>query len=334
VVVSAAALSIPDLGAFEQRGSTYPEWDSHNGRYKPEWCTVIESDPDSPALESFVAPDAHVLHRPLARLGTDLDRQHRQLQGIDIDIDATVDARVELMAGAAPSEAVYIDSVRRRRDLSVLLLLDVSGSANEPSVTGRPVHEHQRAAAAALTAALHALGDRVALYGFRSQGRTAVHVVPVKRFADALDARVMRRLGGLVPGAYTRLGAAIRHGATVLERDAGTSRRLLIVLSDGFAYDHGYERSYGEADARRALSESRRRGIGSLCLSVGARTDIGALQRVFGTSAHAAVARVDDLPPIVGPLFRSALDSADRQRRISQRTIRTKERLRIERRTA
>jgi hypothetical protein len=32
------------------------------------------------------------------------------------------------------------------------------------------VHEQQRAAAAALTVALHDLGDRVALYAFHSQG--------------------------------------------------------------------------------------------------------------------------------------------------------------------
>ena len=52
----------------------------------------------------------------------------------------------------------------------------------------------------------------------------------------------------------------IRHGSAVLEARGGTSRRLLVVLSDGLAYDHGYERTYGAADARRALIEARRRG--------------------------------------------------------------------------
>jgi nitric oxide reductase activation protein len=264
----------------------------------------------------------------------ELERHHRQLQGDDIDIDAAVEARAELEAGSAPDEAVYIDTVRRRRDLSVLLLLDISGSAGEPSTTGGPVHERQRAAAAALAVVLHELGDRVALYGFRSQGRSAVHVVRVKRFADDLDALVMQRLGACIPGAYTRLGAAIRHGAAVLERDGGTSRRLLVVLSDGFAYDHGYEPAYGEADARRALAETRRRGIGCLCLSVGARTDAGALRRVFGTAAYAAIPRSEDLPSVVGPLFRSALRTADLQRRVSQRRERTRERLDLDRRTA
>jgi nitric oxide reductase activation protein len=279
-------------------------------------------------------PDTHRLRRSLARLGIGLDRWHRQLQGDDIDIDAAVEACVETIAGSAPDEAVYVDSVRRRRDLAVLVLLDISGSAGEPGAMGATVHEHQRSAAAALTTALYDLGDRVALYAFRSQGRSAVHVVRVKRFDDALDTTVLRRLGGLVPGAYTRLGAAIRHSASVLEHDGGTQRRLLVVLSDGFAYDHGYEGAYGEADARRALAEARRRGTGCLCLSIGAATNAEALQRVFGTAAHGTIPRAEQLAGVVGPLFRAALGSAEVQRRGWQRTVRTRERLHIERRTA
>ena len=183
------------------------------------------------------------------------------------------------------------------------------------------MHEHQRAAAATLTAALHDLGDRVALYAFNSQGRWAVHVTRVKGFGDRLDGRVVRRLGGLVPAAYTRLGAAIRHGGCVLEERAGTSRRLLVVLSDGFAYDHGYEGPYGEADARRALAEVRRRGTGCLCL--GDRAVV----------VNVPLPTPDQLPALIGPLFRAALRSAESQRRAFQRQQRTTAQLDVERRT-
>jgi len=135
-----------------------------------------------------------------------------------------------------------------------------------------------------------------------------VRLARVKSFNDDLDTLVMRRLGGLVPGGYTRLGAAIRHGAFMVEDRGGTSRRLLVVLSDGLAYDHGYEGRYGEADARRALAEARRRGTGCLCLGFGAGADLVPLRRVFGTAAHAIVARPDQLPGVIGPLFRSALE--------------------------
>ena len=49
--------------------------------------------------------------------------------------DAAVEARVEVMAGSVPDEAVYLDSLRRRRDLSVLLLLDLSASTNATVAT-------------------------------------------------------------------------------------------------------------------------------------------------------------------------------------------------------
>jgi nitric oxide reductase NorD protein len=298
-------------------GVTYPEWDATRKSYRLAWCTVREVEPKIEASATQAIDDAVSLRRPLSRLGMGLHRRHRQPQGDDIDIDAAVEARVEVLAGSVPDEAVYLDSLRRRRDLSVLLLLDVSGSAAEPGTVGRTVHEQQRAAVANLTVALHDLGDRVALYAYYSQGRRAVSVVPVKRFDDHLDSRVMKRLNSLEPGAYSRLGAAIRHGSAVLEARGGTSRRLLVVLSDGLAYDQGYERAYGAADARRALVEARRRGTGCVCLTIGAGTDVQSLRRVFGSTAHATIARPDQLAGVIGPLFRSALRSAEVRRRVS-----------------
>jgi nitric oxide reductase NorD protein len=303
-----------DLGS---RGVKYPEWDFHRKSYRPDWCTVLEIEPATKGSASPAIDDAIGLRRPLARLGMGLHRRHRQAQGDDIDIDAAVEAHVELMAGSVPDEAVYLDSLRRRRDLSVLLLLDISGSTAEAGTVGRTVHEQQRTAVANLVVALHDLGDRVALYAYYSQGRAAVSMVPVKRFDDHLDSHVIRRLNSLEPGAYSRLGAAIRHGSAVLEARGGTSRRLLVVLSDGLAYDHSYERAYGAADARRALTEARRRGTGCVCLTVGAGTDMESLRRVFGSTAHASIARPDELANVIGPLFRSAIRSAEVRRRVS-----------------
>ncbi|WP_082967000.1 nitric oxide reductase activation protein NorD [Mycobacterium sp. 852002-51163_SCH5372311] len=321
-VTSLASTSSEDAGDaadsdVQAGGMQYPEWDVTRKRYRPAWCTVREVEPPIKPTATQAIESAIGLRRPLSRLGMGLHRRHRQSQGDDIDIDAAVEARVEVLARSVPDEAVYLDSLRRRRDLSVLLLLDVSGSAAEPGTVGRTVHEQQCAAVANLTVALHDLGDRVALYAYFSQGRGAVNMLPVKRFDDPLDARVIRRLNSLEPGAYSRLGAAIRHGSAVLEARGGTTRRLLVVLSDGLAYDHGYERAYGAADARRALTEARRRGTGCVCLTIGAGTDVPSLRRVFGSTAHATIARPDQLAGVIGPLFRSALRSAEVRRRVS-----------------
>jgi len=317
VTSTAARLSdADDLDDGGDCGWKYPEWDVRRRRYRPDWCTVqeIEASSDGPPL---ARPDVHSLRRPLTRLGIGLDRSHRQAQGDDIDIDAAVEARVELLAGSAPDETVYLDNRRSRRDLAVLVLLDISGSVAEAGTLGRTVHEQQRTVAAALTIALYELGDRVALYAFQSQGRSAVHLIPVKRFDESLNALAMRRLRSLTPGAYSRLGAAIRHGASVIVEKGGTSRRLLVVVSDGLAYDHGYDRVYGAADVRHALGEARRRGVGCLCLTIGAATGSGELAKVFGSAAHASIPKPTQLADYIGPLFRAALRTADLRRRVA-----------------
>lgn len=316
-VSSLAATPTEEVVDIKTEGVKYPEWNSERKVYRLDWCTVREADPQIKAHATQQIEDAISVRRPLARLGMGLHRRHRQPQGDDIDIDAALEARVEVRAGSVPDEAVYLDSLRRRRDLSVLLLLDVSGSTAEPGTVGRTVHQQQRTAVAHLMVALHDLGDRVSLYAYYSQGRSAVTMVPVKRFNDHLDAQVIRRLNSLEPGSYSRLGAAIRHGSAVLEESGGTSRRLLVVLSDGLAYDHGYERAYGAADARRALTEARRRGTGAVCLTIGASTDVESLRRVFGSTAHATISSPDQLAGVIGPMFRSAIRSGEVRRRVS-----------------
>ena len=318
--VADEVLRVDELAA-DGRGITYPEWDIQRGCYRPDWCTVREVEPLVRDVGAPDRPDGYGLRRPLARLGLGPDWFRRQVHGDDIDIDAAIEARVAAAAGSLPEEAVYIAPLRRRRDLAVLLLLDVSGSVTEPGVHGGTVHEQQRAAAAALAVSLHSLGDRLALYGFHSQGRSSVQVMPVKRFDDDLNALAFRRLHALMPGAYSRLGAAIRHGTAILDGRGGTSRRLLVVLSDGLAYDHGYERVYGAADARRALAEARGRGVGCVCLTIGAGTEPEELQRVFGSAAHATIGQLEELRQVVGPLFRTALRAAEVRRPVSHRSL-------------
>jgi nitric oxide reductase activation protein len=298
-------------------GVLYPEWNVHRRCYRLDWCTVQEVETPSQTRATVQWLEGYGLRKPLSRLGMGLDRFRRQTQGDDIDIDAAIEAQVNVIAGTVPDESCYVESQRHRRDLSVLILLDISGSVAQASLSGTSVHEQQRHVAAALATVLYEIGDRVALYAFHSQGRSAVHMVPVKRFDEGLDSAVMSRLYSLIPGAYSRLGAAIRHGSTLLMERSGTSRRLLVLLSDGLAYDHDYEPAYGAADARQALKEARRDGVGCLCLSVGANTDTDVLRRVFGSAAFATIPKPNQLGQVIGPLFRSALRAAEVQRRVA-----------------
>jgi nitric oxide reductase NorD protein len=304
--------------AVHLAGWAYPEWDFRQRRYLRAWCTVLDLDPDpGPTDARLNVSGAEVVRRYLARVGLGLQRRRHETSGDDLVLDAVIQSRVDLAAGQTPDERLYIDTRKTRRDLGVLLLLDVSGSSAESSRLNNN-HQLQLAAAAALAHALVALGARVAIYGFRSQGRGSVHFLRVKKFDDHLDTRVHQRLGGLTPRWFTRLGPAIRHANRLLRTDAGTSNLLLAVLSDGFAYDAGYEDRYAAADCRRALEEARDDGIGAICLTLGSDTSEMMLDRVFGSAVHATGDSIEALAPQLGNLCRAALASADLRRRLGK----------------
>jgi len=289
-------------------GALYPEWDVHNNRYRPEWCRVIDFPLISPPdLSAAGVQHDELLRRRLTRLGLGPKVIRRRQDGDNLDIDALIDLFVDLHAGYSPPEHVYLERRKLARNLGVLILLDASGSATETDPDGLSVHDHQRRAAATLAVTLEQLGDRVAVYGFRSHGRAAVHLLALKPFAQRFSAGGRARLNQLQPAGYTRLGAGIRHAGEILKAEVGTPNRLLLVLSDGFPYDEGYESRYAEADAHKALEELRTEGIACLCLSIGASTPIDALHRVFGSASHASAPTLADLSPRMDELFLAAL---------------------------
>ncbi|OBB91139.1 nitric oxide reductase activation protein NorD [Mycolicibacterium peregrinum] len=289
-------------------GALYPEWNVFGDRYRENWCRVIDYPITVPADVSAVrvARDA-VLRRRLARVGLGTKVLRARADGDDVDIEAMIDLFVDLRSGHSPPEHVYTERRRLARNLGVLILVDASGSATDADGEGLAVHEHQRRAAATLAATLEELGDRVAVYGFRSQGRRAVHLLAVKTFGQRFGAAERSRLSQLQPFGYTRLGAGIRGAGEILKTKAGTPHRLLLVLSDGYPYDDGYEGRYAQADAAKALEELRADGVACLCLSIGAPADPDALDRVFGSASHAGAATLSELSPRMDELFLSAL---------------------------
>ena len=289
-------------------GALYPEWDVHNNRYRPEWCRVIDF-PLTAATEFSDAGVAHddVLRRRLSRIGLGPKILRGRPDGDELDIEALIDLSVDLRSGYSPPEHVYLDRRKLARNLGVLMLLDASGSATDTDPGGLAVHDHQRRAAATLAVTLEELGDRVAVYAFRSHGRHAVHLPAIKTFEQRFSAVGRARLNQLQPSGYTRLGAGIRGAGEILKTEAGTPNRLLLVLSDGFPYDDGYEGRYGEADTHKALEELRTDGVACLCLSIGAAQASDALERVFGSASHASAATLADLSTQMDELFLSAL---------------------------
>jgi nitric oxide reductase activation protein len=289
-------------------GALHPEWDVFNNCYRSDWCRVIDfplTTPSDVSASGVIRDD--VLRRRLSRIGLGPKVLRGRPDGDELDIEALIDLFVDLRSGYSPPEHVYAEHRKLARNLGVFILLDASGSATDTDSDGLAVHDHQRRAAATLAVTLEELGDRVAVYAFRSQGRHAVHLPAIKAFGQRFGAVGRARLNRLQPSGYTRLGAAVRGAGEILKVEAGTPNRLLLVISDGFPYDHGYEGRYAEADSYKALEELRADGVACLCLSIGAATDADALERVFGSAGYARAETLADLSPRMDELFLTSL---------------------------
>jgi hypothetical protein len=289
-------------------GALYPEWDVHNNRYRSEWCRVIDFPLTAAAdVSDARVPRDDVLRRRLSRIGLGLRVLRGCPDGDELDLEAIIELFVGRRSGYSAPERVYLDRRMLDRNLGVLILLDASGSVTDTDPNGLAVHDHQCRAAATLAVTLEELGDRVAVYAFRSRGRHAVQLPAIKTFGQRFGAVGRARLNQLRPSSYTRLGAGIRGAGEILKSEAGTPHRLLVVLSDGFPYDDGYEGRYAEADTHKALEELRADGVACLCLSIGGAPVTDALERVFGSAGYASASTLAELSPRMDQLFLSSL---------------------------
>src|SRR5262249_22464456 len=156
----------------------------------------------------------------------------RQHDGHDLDIDALLDAGIALRTGEEPDPRVFRSSTAVFRDLSALLLIDVSESTQDRLASRVRVLDVGRAAASGLADAMDRLGDPFSLLAFASDGREDVKMTTIKLFGQIYDRNCMARLAGLKSGLSTRLGTALRHGGHMISKTQ-SGCKLVIVLTDG-----------------------------------------------------------------------------------------------------
>lgn len=304
----------PKVKAREPSGAglSYPEWDFRSGAYRPDWCRVLPLDPaPRPDLEPVTHRADRELSRGVIKLALTYERHNREIIGDALDLAALVDFQVTRSAGESPNGNVFQARKRTAPDLSALVLLDCSGSGAETS-GGVPIWEQERQVAADIVSALEHAGVRVALHGFNSHGRQ-IRFLRVKTFEDRFAAKARRRLSALEPAGFTRMGAAIRHARHVLDRQGGTARKLLIVISDGLPYDDDYEGDYSERDTAMALEEASAAGIGCACFSVASSTSSEALDRVWSSATHARLPIGRKWAQPIAPALGTTMTQASRQ---------------------
>ena len=237
----------------------YPEW-SHRARgYMPDHCRVLEAEA-SPGAN--FAPDPRLMARVRRQFESLNPRRvllPRQIDGAELDLDALIAAQVAIRATGQGSDRIFRDLRNTERDLSVAILMDCSRST-ESVVGSRSIIDTMREALAALAGGIDAAGDRLAIWGFSSLRRDRVFLTRCKGFDGRVTPEVTARVGGLTPGHYTRLGAAIRHASAQLAAEP-SAQKLLLVLTDGKPNDlDHYEGIHGIEDSHMAVREARRAG--------------------------------------------------------------------------
>lgn len=290
----------------------YHEWDYQVQLHRPNWTAVYErrqgrGDPES--IDKVLTEHKGVSHRIkqiIDRLRPQgVSRQRKLEDGDELDINAAVDAMVMLRMGMQPDQRITMRSVINRRDLAVVILLDLSESTNE-MVRGaeKSVIELTREASALVSTAISGIGDPFAIHGFSSDGRHDVQYFRFKDFEQRFDDDVKSRLAAMKGGLSTRMGAAMRHAARHL-LGRSEKHKLLLIVTDGEPADiDERDPQYLRMDAKKAVEELRSSGILSYCLTLDPEAD-RYVERIFGANNFTIIDHVQRLPEKLPSLFAS-----------------------------
>lgn len=283
---------------------TYPEWDYRIHAYRPHGATVQLLPAPFGAqewIERTLAAHRGMLHeirRRFEMLRAHRVRVRRQLDGDEIDLDAWIEGQADFRAGLPLPQGLYQRQQRVRRDVAIMLLVDVSGSTDSWVAGNRRIIDVEREALLLVCIALEGLGQPYAVQAFSGETAQAVVLREVKRFSEPYGLAVAQRIAGLEPENYTRAGAALRHASSLLMREPA-QHRLLLVLSDGKPNDMDhYEGRYGVEDLRQAVTEAKLQGISPFCLTID-RHAATYLPYVFGASQYALLPRPELLPTVL-----------------------------------
>lgn len=254
-------------------GILYDEWDCRIGALRKDWCTLIERVYDREDLawsDQLMENHRHLftrVRREFQALRPEYRKLKRRIDGEDVDNDAFIEAWTDMRAGVMPSEKIYVEKRRRRKEIATVFLADLSAST-DAYVKNLRVMDQQREALLLLGEAMEAIRDRYAIYGFSSKTRKACGFYTLKGFDEEYGPEVRGRIGGMRPLDYTRMGPAVRHITRLFQRVRARTK-LLIILSDGKPNDFDtYEGRYGIEDIKKALLTARASGILSYCITV------------------------------------------------------------------
>ncbi|MCW9004506.1 MAG: nitric oxide reductase activation protein NorD [Gammaproteobacteria bacterium] len=290
----------------------YQEWDYQIQLHRPDWATVYErrqpkGDPDDikMILDEY-KPIAHRIKQIIDLLTPEGVQRMRGLEdGDEIDINAAVDAMISIRMGEQPNPRITMRNVVKNRDLSVVVLMDLSESTNEAMAgSDKTVLQLTREAATLVSTAINGIGDPFALHGFASDGRHDVQYYRFKDFNQHFDDETKSRLAGMKGGLSTRMGAALRHAGHHLLKQQ-EKRKLILLVTDGEPADiDERDPQHLRHDTKKAVEELYGSGILTYCLTLDPNADTY-VKRIFGENNYTIIDNVDRLPEKLPTLFAS-----------------------------
>ena len=290
----------------------YPEWDYQIQLHRPDWATVYERR--QPKGDPQEIDDILTEHKPIAhRIRQIIDllapagvqRQRGLEDGDEVDINAAVDAMIAIRMGEQPNPRITMRNVLKTRDLSIVVLLDLSESTNEKlGNSEKTVLQLTREAATLVSVAMEGIGDPFALHGFASDGRHDVQYYRFKDFNQHFDDEAKSRLAGMKGGLSTRMGAALRHAGHHLLKQQ-EKRKLILLVTDGEPADiDEQDPQHLRMDTKKAVEELYTNGVLTYCLTLDPLAD-NYVKRIFGENNYTVIDHVDRLPEQLPLLFAS-----------------------------
>ena len=288
----------------------YGEWDHMIQLERPAWATVQERRPkagDPTLIDGILSEHRRLICRMKFILDAmqpqGVQRIRKLEDGDEIDLNAALASVIEMRMGRQPDPRIMMRSVRKTRDISVLVLLDLSHSTND-KVAGQEhtVLDLTRSACALLADAIQKVGDPFAIHGFCSDGRHDVNYWRFKDFDQPYDELAKARLAGMQGQLSTRMGAAIRHATAALKAQR-SSKKLLLVITDGEPADVDVrDPQYLRHDTKKAVEAAARNGVTTYCMSLDPRAD-QYVSRIFGERHYLVVDKVERLPEKLPVLY-------------------------------
>jgi hypothetical protein len=290
----------------------YHEWDYQIQLHRPDWATVYErratkgnpEDIDAILLEH--KPIAHRIRQIIDLLSPAGVQRKRGLEdGDEVDLNAAIDAMIAIRMGDQPNPRITMRNVLNTRDLSVVVLLDLSESTNEMvGDSDKTILQLTREAATLVSTAIEGIGDPFALHGFASDGRHDVQYFRFKDFNQHFDDEARSRLAGMKGGLSTRMGAALRHAGTHLHKQQ-EKRKLILLVTDGEPADiDETDPQHLRFDTKKAVEELYSTGVLTYCLTLDPQAD-SYVKRIFGENNYTIIENVEKLPEQLPLLFAS-----------------------------